>query len=147
MDRYEKIKKIESLEKVQKGLKKLWEENESELKSLNNSELPILMTHYVDENGYYLVYYLGDLDKVEIGNEVLANTIDLESKLNCQFNVVSITKTKEYLNNLINKVIKTNDVDNWVSLGILLEKEITKESSYARRRVNGKKSNRDITNY
>ena len=47
----------------------------SELKSLNNSELPILMTHYVDENGYYLVYYLGDLDKVEIV------TVDLFSSI------------------------------------------------------------------
>ena len=125
MDRYEKVKKLESLQRLQKSLQKLLQENEEELKTINVSETPYLICTNITENEVYYVYYLADLDKVvTITNELLPNTIDLQGKLGCSYDLVSITNAKEYLNKLVMEIINTNDVKSWLEISILLERRL-----------------------
>ena len=126
MDRYEKVKKLEGLLKLQKSLQKLLQENEEELKAINVSETPYLICTNITEKEVYYVYYLADLDKVEtITNELLPNTIDLQGKLSCSFNLVSIQEAKEYLNKLIKEIITTQNVNSWTEISILLERTLS----------------------
>ena len=126
MDRYEKIKKIENLQKIHKGLEKLLQENENELKLINISETPFLICTNIDENDVNYIYYLADLDRVEKRvNELLPNTIDLQGRLGCSFNLVSIQEAREYLNKLIKEIITTQNVNSWTEISNLLEKKLS----------------------
>ena len=56
------------------------------------------------------------------------NTLDLQGKVNFRYDVVGLKRAKKYLNSLITKIIVKNKVDNWMDVGILLEREINNQS-------------------
>ena len=125
MDRYEKVKNLEGLQRLQNSLQKLLEENSEKLKLVSVSETPYLICTNITENEVYHIYYFADLDRVETKiNEFLPNTIDLQGRLECSFDFVSIEKTRAYLNNLITEIIRTNDVKSWLDVNILLERKL-----------------------
>ncbi len=129
MDRYEKVKKIENLQLVINNLQKLLDNTKAELEEVAKSELPILIGTNIDEDNVYYVYYLGDIDRIKIiTNELLPNTLDLQGKVNFRYDVVGLRRVKKYLNSLITKIIVKNKVDNWMDVGILLEREINNQS-------------------
>ena len=129
MDRYEKVKKIENLQLVINNLQKLLDNTKAELEEVAKSEIPILIGTNIDEDNVYYVYYLADIDRIKIiTNELLPNTLDLQGKVNFRYDVVGLKRAKKYLNSLITKIIVKNKVDNWMDVGILLEKEINNQS-------------------
>ena len=159
MDRFEKITNIENLQLLEKNLKKILEDTKTnsektsdsvvfqkllkdtqkDLEKALNSDLPILICTNQTEGAIHFVYYLGDLDRIRVTDELLPNTIDLQSKLNCSYNISKIISTQEYLNSLINDILKTSNVDNWIEVSFLLEKELNEkqikkrlENNYAR---------------
>ena len=159
MDRFEKITNIENLQLLEKNLKKILEDTKTnsektsdsvvfqkllkdtqkDLEKALNSDLPILICTNQTEEAIHFVYYLGDLDRIRVTDELLPNTIDLQSKLNCSYNISKIISTQEYLNSLINDILKTSNVDNWIEVSFLLEKELNEkqikkrlENNYAR---------------
>lgn len=143
MDRYEKVKKIEDLQKLQKNIQKLLDEDQSNSvifqKLLNDiqtdleksliPELPILICTSYTENDIQFVYYLGDLDRIRMTDEILPNTLDFEGKLNCPYDMLKIVNTQKYLNSLISEIIKKSNVNNWMGVGILLETELNERQN------------------
>ncbi len=127
MDRFEKVKTIENLQKLQKNLQKLLDDNEVNLKRALISELPILICTSETEDDIHFVYYLGDLDRIRTTQELLPNTLDFQSKLNCPYDMSKIISTQEYLNSLINEIIKKSNVNNWIEVSILLEKKLNEK--------------------
>ena len=137
MDRYEKVKKIENLQLVINNLEKLLDNTKAELEEVAKSEIPILIGTNIDEDNVYYVYYLADIDRIKIiTNELLPNTLDLQGKVNFRYDVVGLKRAKKYLNSLITKIIVKNKVDNWMDVGILLEKEINNQSLKLRKERN-----------
>ena len=154
MDRFEKVTNIENLQLLEKNLKKLLEDpktnsgkdsvsavfqklledTEADLEKAFDSELPILICTYQTEEEIRFVYYLGDLDRIRVTDELLPNTLDFQGKLDCQYNMKSIIHTQKYLNSLINEVINKNAVHNWIEVSILLEKRIEEKNTNKKHR-------------
>ena len=154
MDRFEKITNIENLQLLEKNLKKLLEEaktnsqkatdavifqklledTQADLEKAFASELPILIYTSVTEEDIHFVYYLGDLDRIRVTDELLPNTLDFQSKLNCPYNMKSIVNTQKYLNSLISEVINKNEVHNWIEVSILLAKRIEEQNTNKKHR-------------
>ena len=134
MNRYEKINNIENLQKLEKSLTKLLNEAKDNLQKALVSELPILICTMETEEDIHFVYYLGDLDRIRVTDELLPNTLDFQSKLNCQYNMGEVAHTQEYLNSLINEIINKNDVHNWIEVSILLAKRIEEKETNKKHR-------------
>lgn len=154
MDRFEKVTNIENLQLLEKNLKKLLEDpktnsgkdsnsavfqklledTEADLEKAFEPELPILICTNQTEKDIHFVYYLGDLDRIRVTDELLPNTLDFQSKLNCQYNMREVAHAQEYLNSLINEIISKNDVHNWIEVSILLAKKIEEKETNKKHR-------------
>ena len=154
MDRFEKISNIDNLQLLEKNLKKLLEDTkknsektsdsvifqklledtQTDLEKAFESELPILICTNQAEESIHFVYYLGDLDRIRVTDELLPNTLDFQSKLDCLYNMKSIINTQKYLNSLISKIINKNDVHNWIEVSILLEKRLEEKNTNKKHR-------------
>ena len=134
MNRYEKINNIENLQKLEKSLTKLLNEAKDNLQKALVSELPILICTMETEEDIHFVYYLGDLDRIRVTDELLPNTLDFQSKLNCQYNMGEVAHAQEYLNSLINEIISKHDVHNWIEVSILLAKKIEEKETNKKHR-------------